>query len=610
MSRVFPSLQDLRNYKTKLTEGENALVGFLDKHLPGAYRIYVQPYVNDMRPDVVVINPNIGMVVFEVKDWDLSRYSFQKNKLIASTLHNTWVEEDPVQKVNWYARSFFEQFLISDESDVPIGTDPNNNAICRAVAYFHCSSTNQVNALYGTRGMNVIKAGQDLLNSKGLRTLVPYFWMPKSKFIRISQIEALKNAHSWLVPPNHAISQACMTKLFEDQEPYAIPESGFRRIRGVAGAGKTIVLSHRAARSNQQGRKIAVLCFNITMSHILRDKINQTPFQVDWTRLTWGHFHAFVKKQGVESGLIISKEEEESEKPDALTINPGELLKQILKNENLAPSYTAPKFDGIYIDEGQDFEQGWLDSLAGMLKPGGELVLFADHRQNIYAKDGGSDKNKKMTRCKFFGPWGQLPRKSHRLPPRLASFLNEYAQKAGLGDEEDFPINYSGHEPGFNFSPDLMVWKNVGSIQDGINNIESALNLIGNTNPGDVVVLLPSHESGLIAVKQLLPKFRQIVHVFGEGGSDSPESRRRKLAFWMGRGGLKMSTIHSFKGWEIDNVILIWPPKSTFQDFSEHQRHALFYTAISRVIKNMVVLNANREYDCFDINWDKIKFGS
>lgn len=125
-----------------------------------------------------------------------------------------------------------------------------------------------------------------------------------------------------------------------------------------------------------------------------------------------------------------------------------------------------------------------------------------------------------------------------------------------------------------------------------------------------MVVLLPNHEFGLIAVKQLLPKFHQIVHVFGEGGSDSPESRKRKMVFWMGRGGLKMSTIHSFKGWEIDNVILIWPPKSTFQDFSEYQRHALFYTAISRVIKNMVILNANREYDCFDTNRDKTKFGS
>lgn len=264
MGRIFPSWDDLKSLRPPLTEGEWALVRFLDDQLPQAWRIYVQPYVNDMRPDVVVVNPDIGMVVFEVKDWTLSRYTFENDRLIGTSLTNRWVEEDPAQKADWYARSLYQQFLVSDEAVVPLGTEPNNAAICRAAVYFHRATTDQVKALYGQRATFVIKAGCDLLTSAGLRELVPYNWMPRSLYIRDPQIEALDRVHPWLVPPNHAISQVRPTVLAPGQAQFATPGSGFRRIRGVAGAGKTIVLSHRAARANAEGRKVAVLCYNIT----------------------------------------------------------------------------------------------------------------------------------------------------------------------------------------------------------------------------------------------------------------------------------------------------------------------------------------------------------
>ena len=71
-----------------------------------------------------------------------------------------------------------------------------------------------------------------------------------------------------------------------------------------------------------------------------------------------------------------------------------------------------------------------------------------------------------------------------------------------------------------------------------------------------------------------------------------------------------MSTIHSFKGWEIDNVILIWPPDNLLEYLSEQQRAALFYTGLSRGMRNLVVLNANRGYDRFSSDWDDIPTNS
>ncbi|EGV27829.1 hypothetical protein ThidrDRAFT_4367 [Thiorhodococcus drewsii AZ1] len=613
--RIFPPWPELNALRSPLTDGERALAQFLDDNLPQDWRIYVQPYVNNMRPDVVVVNPNIGLVVFEVKDWDLSRYHFKNDKLVATTVNNTWIEEDPVKKAQWYAKSLFEQFLVSDEALLPVGSYPNSRSISRAAVYFHCSSTASVYALYKSRAKDVIKAGRDSLSILTLGHLVPNFRFAKSKFIRDAQITALDNIHSWLAPPKHAISQTRTTQLVKGQARYAKPGKGCHRIRGAAGAGKSFVLSHRAARASAEGRKIAVLCFNITMSHILRDLLKQAPYDVNWENVTWMHFHAFVIGLGIDAGIIVSNANNDDDDLDSGSsqapsekssiIDPVSVLKQIYAGKH-TPDFKAPTFGGIYIDEGQDFDPQWIDVLAPMLGQGGELVLFADHRQNIYGRDGGCDRAETLQHCRF-RKWAQLPRKSFRIPERIALFLNDFSAKVGLGDEEDLPIEEFAVPENNGLALEVLAWHNSTSVESALDSMDSAFSALGNPNPGDVVVLMPDHKLGLQAVSQLQGKYHQIVHVFGEGGPDSPESRRRKMAFWMGRGGLKMSTIHSFKGWELDNVILVWPPPEYLKYLNARQQAALFYTGVSRAMRNMIVLNCNRDYDRFSEGWESLK---
>lgn len=613
--RIFPPWAELNSLRTPLTNGERALAQFLDDNLPASWRIYVQPYINNMRPDVVVVNPYVGLVVFEVKDWELSRYHFREGKLVATTATNMWIEEDPVKKAQWYAKSLFEQFLVSDEAVLPIGLHPNSRATSRPAVYFHCASTQSVQNLYQGRAGDVIKAGYDLQTIPGLRQLVPYYHLQRSQFIRDAQVTALDNIHSWLAPPKHALSQVRTTQLVTGQAPYAKPGKGCRRIRGVAGAGKSFVLSHRAARANAEGRKIALLCFNITMSHILRDLLKQAPYDVTWSNVTWAHFHAFVIGLGIDAGLIISDVSETEDvysgssppsKQESTPIDPVWVLNQIHAGKH-TPQFKAPTFGGIYIDEGQDFDPRWIDALSPMLSEGGELVLFADHRQNIYGRDGGCDKTKAMKNCRF-GKWAQLPRKSFRIPERIALFLNHFAATVEVGDEEDLAIeDFAVPEPISGLPLDVLAWHNIASVESALESLDSALSTLGNPNPGDVVVLMPDHKSGLRAVSLLQDRYPQIVHVFGDGGPDSPESRRRKMAFWMGRGGLKMSTIHSFKGWELENVILIWPPSDELSYLNTRQQAALFYTGVSRAMRNMIVLNCNRSYDRFSAGWEPLK---
>ena len=67
----------------------------------------------------------------------------------------------------------------------------------------------------------------------------------------------------------------------------------------------------------------------------------------------------------------------------------------------------------------------------------------------------------------------------------------------------------------------------------------------------------------------------------------------KKFNFWMNTGNIKISSIHSFKGWESDTVFLIlqkhFDGDPTFNE--------LLYTGITRTRSNLVVINlGNQEY--------------
>ena len=67
--------------------------------------------------------------------------------------------------------------------------------------------------------------------------------------------------------------------------------------------------------------------------------------------------------------------------------------------------------------------------------------------------------------------------------------------------------------------------------------------------------------------------------------------RNKKIHFWMKSGTMKLSTIHSFKGWEARNVIIVTPEKKLID--------SNLYAALTRVRENLIVINQNKRYAKF-----------
>lgn len=66
----------------------------------------------------------------------------------------------------------------------------------------------------------------------------------------------------------------------------------------------------------------------------------------------------------------------------------------------------------------------------------------------------------------------------------------------------------------------------------------------------------------------------------------------------MGDSRLKMSTIHSFKGWELQNIILVTPDSESYPNIDY-----LMYIALTRTRENIIVFNRVSKYNEFGQSW-------
>ena len=93
------------------------------------------------------------------------------------------------------------------------------------------------------------------------------------KFSYQMNTDMAKDVRNWLIEPDAAATQRRPIELDKNQRTFVTSrtESGYRRIRGAAGSGKSLILAARAAEILGQGKEVLVVTFNITLLHYLMD---------------------------------------------------------------------------------------------------------------------------------------------------------------------------------------------------------------------------------------------------------------------------------------------------------------------------------------------------
>ena len=80
MATLIPSLDRILSMTVKPTQGEFHLLEVLNSSLTDDYEVYFNPYMNGDKPDIVVFHEKYGVLIIEVKDWDLDLYELDARK--------------------------------------------------------------------------------------------------------------------------------------------------------------------------------------------------------------------------------------------------------------------------------------------------------------------------------------------------------------------------------------------------------------------------------------------------------------------------------------------------------------------------------------------------
>ena len=599
-SRVIPSWEQIKKFNQQLTEGELYLLQFLDRLLKkdeafnelgdlrkyNGWLIFVQPFLNGSRPDIIIFNPFVGVQIIEVKDWNLNNYSFERNtfgklEFFVNDSKGSYRQKSPIKQVEYYKEKLTGQLIprIGEEID----KNERLFALIRTSIYFHKATTSQAQELFNEQVKSFTHFpifGRDSLSTGNLKGIVPDSYLQQSYYWRMDWNNEIL---FWLNPPFHSFEQGIKLTLNSYQKKFAEPQKGHFRVRGVAGSGKTQVLAYRAGNLASRGARVLVLSFNITLWHYIRDMIKRSPFDFNWNRFTFNHFHGFCKDILNDFGENWPRESGDNE--DVFrAIVPNKILEIIQTGEYV-------KYDAILIDEGQDYYIEWYSMLCHFLTGRDELLVVCDKKQNIYGREM-EWLDKRRSGVEKFGDWIEL-KTIVRLPEKIAGITKEFSERFSLN--QDVRVESIERPDLFNQYEEHSVWWNINE-SEWLNKINEAFEIVKekatSKHGSDTVILLPDKNFGFECVKNFeSTRNMQINHVFET--EEEKRYHKHKKAFWMGDSRLKICTIHSFKGWEVLNVIL-YIPKIVNGDYEIYDR--IVYTAMTRTRQNLIVINANARY--------------
>lgn len=399
-------------------------------------------------------------------------------------------------------------------------------------------------------------------------------------------------------------------RLSDRQKEFVRSDSKRLRVKGVAGCGKTQVVANRAVEQHlRTGDKVLILTFNISLIQYVRMRINQVPADFSTTMFEITNYHRFFKSM-------------------ANRYADGALLSDYDNADFFYPyANKITKYKTIIIDEAQDFKTEWFDSIIKyFLDPDGSISVFGDGEQNIYERKMEAETNM-PTIPTFTGRWNEMSeRVSMRIiNPQIATLSSHFAIE--FMDRNAQPLS---SQSVFSFEDDychIKYW-NVGSEKKGLELCKN-INWIIQTyklSTSDVVVMgesinilrdITCSYTNLTNMQSMinfetfeqydeLQKQKQDNVAYFE--RDLEDIRRAaKTHFTTDCKAIKFSTIHSFKGWESKNVILLLQPEmkddEKFEGYyikAKENTPALIYTAITRARNNLFIINlGNKRYDSF-----------
>lgn len=582
MAKIYPKLEDIQILKVKPTDGEWYLLNWLNEHLDDDIEIYFQPFINGDRPDIVLLQRHAGITIIEVKDWNLDHYYIDENKHWVLEKNRSLIKS-PLFQVETYKDNLFGLHIYGLAEQKAF--DTRVYGIVNTVVYFHKESGRRINEFMqrDNRKTYTQCLGNDTL--MGLRLPTKY-----NEHRALFQDAIYKKMVRYCQPPFHTIEEGKEIIYSKRQSELTISEPGYKKIRGVAGAGKTLVLAKRAVNAHKRhNQAVLILTFNLALKNYIHDNISDVREQFKWDSFQIINYHQFFIAEANNHNLSFSDLSD-------------------FDNENFFESVRnhLEKYETILIDEIQDYKTSWIRMIKEyFLVPNGELIVFGDEKQNIYAIELGDDRKPNTT---ISGRWNEL-KESYRLSKSIARIASNFQQYFFQNKYDTESIEIKKRNGVFDFTSiysEQFLYEFLPTNHD-FEDIASKIfqfAQVNNIHPNDITIMgadisalrgidyfirLKHYENTITSFES-----HEIFELLQNDKEKLQEIRRnKKNAMWMNGGTMKIITMHSFKGMETPVGILIINNKKLISE-------ELIYTAITRCRYKLYILNlGNEKYNNF-----------
>lgn len=583
--------------------GERRVFSIL-QNLPDEVEVYYEPVVGRRYPDFVVILPNAGLMIIEVKGWYPRHIvGFDNHEMRIRNAQSEAIEKHPLRQARDYMFGLMDRCRkhahakhLIHRSGVregkflfPFGHFVvMNNMTREQIESFADSGNDSFVTRQNSLARDELLALEEADTQSIENTLQKFFdpvWPIET--LNHQQLDTLRGvlSPSRVHPGPRDTVTGEPTIILLDRAQYSKAleiGDGHRIVRGVAGSGKTLLLVSRAKIIAEDGSKrVLVLCFNKALAVHLRNCFEEFP-NIDAV-----HFHKWGASQGADFTENATQY--------------GEQLLQLL----YGGSADAGRYDAVCIDEGQDFDRTWFLCAKEALKEpdDGDLLIVMDGNQNLYRRRSFTWSSAGINARGRVLPQGRFDlNKNYRNTFEILHLAREFAQSS-IEDDDDVALQAALVEPSaavrrgskpVYYQASTRAQENT-QIINVVKQILAEPSKCGNNiRPSDVAILYPRLFEELRADRNaLLDDLAKLapVSVMGKpypwdgGKNTTPVSET-----------IRVNTIHSSKGLQYKAVIVCWVDTLPFKSNDEIAKSdsALLYVAMTRAEDKLVMTSTGR----------------
>jgi hypothetical protein len=396
MSTLIPSISTCKFD----APGERRFARLLEAKLEDDYLCWYNVPISPKRlhPDFIIMHPQRGIIILEVKDWRLSTIQAMNQDETELLIHGQIIKQkNPLEQAREYATTVVNI----------LQADPQ---------LIHAEGRYQGKLLFPwTCGIVLTNITRKEYEQTDLSEVIEPRWIIfKDEMTEATDAMVFQeqlwgmfpfNAHGMLTLPQidrvrwHLFPEIRLpykqASLFDDldDEPQTLPNimmvmdlqqeqlarslgEGHRVIHGVAGSGKTLILGYHAEHlAKACSRPILVLCFNRLLAQRLEHWMQVKGIG---DKVHVHTFHAWCHRQLTTFNV-------------GLPLNTGdtnaffdEMVDKVIREVERG-QIPSGQYDAVMIDEGHDFRPEWFKLVVQMVNPNtNSLLVLYDDAQSIY----------------------------------------------------------------------------------------------------------------------------------------------------------------------------------------------------------------------------------